>query len=167
MSQVEQDTSNDATFQAIMAALAACYGDLANPDYRKVYAQMEGSIHRELTKELQAKGVEITETTDQNDDVATHLAAGRDGDQVGLALSGVGPFAALLHQSGDGRCRWVTGPDTAPTPLTALVAATVERAGFQLLSRDDVLSTIAMNRADGATEATLYQALFTDSDVIP
>jgi len=24
-----------------------------------------------------------------------------------------------------------------------------------------------MNRADGATEATLYQALFTDSDVIP
>ena len=167
MSQVEQDTSGGATFQAIMAALTACYGDLANPDYHKVYAQMESSIHRHLIEELRAKGVEITETTDRNDDVATHLAAEQDGDQVGLALSGVGPFAALLHQGGDGRCCWVTRPETAPTALAAVVAATVERAGFQLLNRDAVTPKITMNRADGATGATLYQALFTDSDVVP
>ena len=61
----------------------------------------------------------------------------------------------------------MTQPDKAPTPLAALVAITVERAGFQLLNRDTVMRVIAMNRADGATEATLYQALFTDSDVIP
>ncbi len=128
---------------------------------------MESSLHRQLVEDFRAKGVEITETTDQNDDVATHLAAGQGGDEVGLMLSGVGPFAALLHQDGNGRYCWVTRPDKAPTPLAALIATTVERAGFQLLNRDTVTRTIAMNRADGATEATLYQALFTDSDVIP
>ena len=167
MSQVEHDASGDATFQSIMAALTACYGDLAAPNFRKAYAGMESSLHRQLIEDLRAKGIEITETTDQDDDVATHLAAGQGGNEVGLMLSGVGPFAALLHQDGDGRYCWVTRPDKAPTPLAALIATTVERAGFQLLNRDTVTRTIAMNRADGATEATLYQALFTDSDVIP
>jgi len=167
MSQVEYDAPGDATFQSIMAALTVCYGDLAAPNFRKAYATMESSLHRQLVEDLRAKGIEITETTDQNDDVATYLAAGQGGDEVGLMLSGIGPFAALLHQDSDGRYCWVTRPDKAPTPLAALIATTVERAGFQLLNRDTVMRTIAMNRADGATEATLYQALFTDSDVIP
>jgi len=167
MSQGEHDALGDATFQSIMAALTACYGDLAAPNFRKAYTGMESSLHRQLIENLRAKGIEITETTDQDDDVATHLAAAQDGDEVGLVLSGVGPFAALLHQDSEGRYCWVTQPDKAPTPLAALVAKTVGRAGFQLLNRDTVLRTIAMNRADGAEEATLYQALFTDSDVIP
>jgi len=51
--------------------------------------------------------------------------------------------------------------------LAALIATTADRAGFPLLNRDAVMRTIAMNRADGATEVTLSQALLTDSDVIP
>lgn len=167
MSQVEHDAPGDATFQSIMAALTTCYGDLAAPNLRKIYATMESSLHRRLVEDLQAEGIKITETTDQNYDVGTHLAAGQGGDEVGLVLSGIGPFAAVLHQDSDRRYCWVTRPEKAPTPLAALVATTVERAGFHLLNRDTVTRTIAMNRADGTTEAKLYQALFTDSDVIP
>jgi len=46
MSQVEHDAPGDATFQSIRAALTACYGDLAAPNFRKAYATMESSIHR-------------------------------------------------------------------------------------------------------------------------
>ena len=47
------------------------------------------------------------------------------------------------------------------------VAALVEQAGFLLLTGDIVTRTIKMNGWDGSTEATLYQALFTDTDWIP
>jgi hypothetical protein len=152
---------------AILSAVNACYGDLANPDFRQVYANMDGPLHRQLVDELRTNGFKITETTDQNDDVATQLVASRGTDEVGLALSGVGPFAALIQPNGKGSNRWITSANEAPSPLAALIAKTVQQKGFSLLSRDTVAHKISMSRADGSNEATLYQALFTDSDVIP
>ena len=167
MSQVQHDTSDAATVQAIMAALRSCYGSLDEPNFRKVYARMDSDQYRQLIEALRSSGIGITETTDRNDDVSMQLVVNQAADQVGLALSGVGPFAALLHQDADGRYCWVTRPDDAPTPLATLVATAVKRAGLQLLDRGTVTRTIRMNRADGTAEATLYQALFTDSDRIP
>ncbi len=167
MSQAPHGTSADATFQSIMDALATCYGSLAEPNFRKVYVTMGSPLHRDLIAGLRRKGVDILETTDENDDVSNQLVATLSGDQVGLGLSGVGPFAAVVHQGEDGRYSWVTQPDKAPTPLAALVAAAVKQSGFKLLDRNMVMRTIKMNRADGTTEATLYQALFTDSDRVP
>ena len=150
-----------------MAALNASYGDLAQPDFREIYAALESPAYRRVASELQAEGFDVIETTDLNDDVAAHLIASRDGDKLGLALSGIGKFAALRHQRDEERSDWVTHSETAPTALAALVARVVEQAGFKLLGRGIVTQRVAMNRADGTTEATLYQALFTDSGVIP
>lgn len=62
----------------------------------------------------------------------------------------------------------MTQPKEAPTPLAATTAQTVQDAGFILLDRALVSQSIAMRwYYDGATEVTLYQALFTDSDQIP
>lgn len=167
MSQPPKGISADAKIQPIMDALIASYGSLAAPDFGKIYATMAGPSHRTLIAELRGKGLDVLETTDENDDVSTQLVAARSGDQVSLGLSGVGPFAAVVHQGGDGQYSWITQPDKGPTPLAKLVAALVEQAGFQLLNRDVVIGTIKMNRPDGSTEATLYQALFTDSDQVP
>ena len=167
MSQGQHNKSGDMLFQAIMAALATCYGNLAEPNFRKVYVTMGSSLHRNLIEELRGKGIKITETTDENDDVSNHLVLDCAGDHVGLALSGVGPYAALVHWDEAERRSWVTQPENAPTPLAALVAQTVQHAGFQLLDRSLVSRTIKMNWHDGSEEVTLYQALFTDSDVIP
>ena len=79
----------------------------------------------------------------------------------------MGQFATLRHQNINGRIDWVTEPEKAPTALAALVARLIEQADFRLLSRDTVMHAVAMNRADGTTQATLYQALFTDSDIFP
>ena len=167
MSRQEEDISGNATLQSIMTALEASYGNLAQPDSQKVYVVMESPAHRRVVEELRAKGIDVSETTDLNDDVATHLVVYQGGDKVGLALSGIGQFAALRHQGSTNRSDWVIQSGKAPTALAVLVARVVEQAGFTLLGRDTVMQTIAMNRADGTTEATLYQALFTDSDVIP
>lgn len=167
MNHPPKGISSDAKLQPIMDALVASYGSLAAPNFGKVYVTMAGPFHRKLVAELRGRGVDVLETTDENDDVSTQLVAARSGDQVSLGLSGVGPFAAVVHQGEDGQYSWVTQPDKGPTPLAKLVATLVEQAGFQLLARDVVTRMITMNRPDGSTEATLYQALFTDSDRVP
>lgn len=160
-------SQHDMLFQSVMTALATCYGNLAEPDFRKVYVKMDSPLHRRLIEELRAKSIAITETTDNNDDVSNHLVLDHAGDHVGLALSGVGPFAALIHWDEAECCSWVTQPGNAPTPLAALVAQTVQRAGFHLLDRQLASRTIRMNWYAGSEEVTLHQALFTDTDRIP
>lgn len=167
MNQIQRDISGDVTLQSVKYALAACYGSLADPDFRAVHAALRSPMHRHLIEELRAKGLEIIETTDENDDVSNQIVAVLSGDRVSVGLSGVGPFATIIHQAADGRYRWVTGPGKAPTPVAAVVASAVQQAGFRLLDRKTVARSIKMNRADGTRHATLYQALFTDTDRFP
>lgn len=167
MSHAEHDATDDATMQAVMKALRDCYGSLDDPNFRKVSDKLRSNPYSQLTEAIRANGIEITDTTDLNGDVSVQLVLDRSGDQVGLGLSGVGPYAVLLHEDADERYSWITQSENAPTPLAALIAAIVKQAGFKLLDRDVVTRTITMSRPDGTTEATLYQALFTDTDRIP
>lgn len=161
-------TSDDETLRTILAALRACYGSLDQPSFHKVYETLRTESYREIIESLREGGIDVTDTTDLNDDVSIRVVLDRAGDQVGLALSGVGRFAAVIHQDPRGHYSWMTQPKEAPTPLAATTAQTVQDAGFILLDRALVSQSIAMRwYYDGATEVTLYQALFTDSDQIP
>ena len=167
MSYPDHSTSDNVAMQAIMTALRACYGSLDEPNFHKVSEVLKSDPYRPLVELLRSSGIQVTDTTDLNNDVSVRLVLDRSGDQVGLALSGVGPYAALLYQDAAERYSWVTQPQNAPTPLAALVAQAVQGAGFELLDRSLASRTIRMNWYDGSEEAALYQALFTDSDVIP
>ena len=167
MSPPLTDASADATFRSIMTALVATCGSLAEPRYEKIYVTINGPVHRNLIEEFRQNAMDVLETTDMNADVATFLVLRQSGDEVGLALSGVGSFASLVHQDKDEQYSWITVSDQGPTPLATVVAKLVEQVGFLLLSRDIATRTIEMNLWHGATEATLYQALFTDTDWIP
>ena len=167
MNPLLMDATDDATLRSIMTALVATYGSLAEPRCDKIYVAIAGPVHRNLIEEFRQNGMTVRETTDVNADVSNHLVISQSGDWVGLGLSSVGPFAALVHQGEDERYFWVTTPDQGPTPLAKIVATLVEQAGFLLLTRDIVTRTVKMNRWDESTEATLYQALFTDTDWIP
>lgn len=153
--------------EAIMTALHPCYGSLDSPDFRKIHDRMDSDRYRRLIEAMRSSGMEVTETTDRSNDVSIQIVVDQGGDQVGLGLSGVDPFAVLLHQDADGEYSWVTRPDAAPTLLATLVATAVNRAGFQILDRGTVARTIKISRADGETETTLYQALFSDTDKLP
>lgn len=167
MKHPQHTLSASAVKPKIIEAIQACYGDLADPSFLKVSTFLGSDPYHPLISWLKGSGFTITETTDLNDDVSTQLIAEKDGDQNALELSGVGPFAVLRHIQRDGRSRWVTQPEHAPTPSSAAVAKAIQRAGLQLLAREMLAQTIEMQRWDGKTEATLYQALFTDTDIIP
>ncbi len=149
--------------RAIKAALRSSYGSLEVPNFRAVAAKLAGDPYKPLIDELRYSGIAITETTDPNDDVSTQLSLRMDDDQIALELSVVGAFAVLRRLEADGSYRWVVGPDDAPTPLARQVALAVNRARLQLLDRRTAMRQITMN----GTKATLYKALFTDSDRVP
>ena len=142
MSQVQHDTSDDTTARAIVAALRDCYGDLEAPGFRKVQARLDGDSSRRLIEMLRSDGIAINDTTDRNDDVSIQLVLDNQGDQVGLGLSGVGPFATLLHQDTKGRYHRVTRSESAPAPLAAHIATALEHADLTLLDRKTVTRTI-------------------------
>ena len=167
MNHSRHQSSDGATMETIMTALRACYGSLDAPNFRKVSEILRNGPHRPLIGSLRSSGIEIIDTTDLNNDVSIRLVLNQAGDQVGLALSGVGSYAALLHQDAAERYSWVTRPEDAPTPLAAQVARNVRHAGFWLLERSLVSRTVGMKWYDGSEEVTLWQALFTDSDRIP
>lgn len=165
--ETPSDKSSDDTMQTIMAALQSSYGSLDDPNFHAINAAFLGGVHQHLIDTLRAKCSEVIETTDQNDDVSRQLVLSQDGVDVALGLSAVGPFATLHYLDTNGRSCWVDRQDDAPTPLAALVASAVEGAGLRLLDRDTVSWTIRMRQPDGTSTATLYQALFTDTDRVP
>ena len=153
--------------QTLLVAVENCYGNMREPQYEKLIIYLNGSPYQIVIDALRAAGIAVADATDMNDDVAVHLALDRNGEQVGIVLSGVGPFAALLHQNPDGKYCWIDKLDGAPNNLARQVAEIVQRAGLALLDRTTVVHTIQMTRPDGNETSTRYQALFTDSDVIP
>ncbi len=161
--QVRHGGADEANVRAIKAALRSSYGSLDVPNFRGVAAKLAADPYRPLIDELRCSGVAITETTDPNDDVSIQLSLRKDGDQIALELSVVGAFAVLRHLEADGSYRWVVGPDDAPTPLARQVAQAIKKARLRLLDRRTALRQITMN----GTKATLYKALFTDSDRVP
>ncbi len=103
MSQPRYGVPVDADIQPIMDALLATYGSLAAPNFSKIYATMAAASHRKPIADLRERGADVLETTDENDDVSTQLFVTQSGDEVGLSLSGVGPFAAVVHYGRDGQ----------------------------------------------------------------
>ena len=143
MSHSDHDASDNATIHAIMTSLRACYGSLDKPNFRKVSETLRRDPYRPLVESLRSSEIEITDSTDLNNDVSVRLVLDRSEDS------------------------WVTQQENAPTPLAALVAQAVQAAGFKLLDRGLVSQKVKMSWYDGSEEVTLYQALFTDSDIIP
>lgn len=158
---------SDTTMREIMAALRSCYGDLDSPTFHKVAETLGREDYRPLIEALRASGITVDETTDPNDDVSIQLIATRLGEQAALELSAVGPFAVLRHLGKDGSSRWVTRSVGAPCALAADIAALVERSGLRLLDRDAALIKVGMRLTEDVTQATLYQALFTNTDRVP
>ena len=77
------DAAADVMLRPIMTALIATYGSLAESRHDKIHVAMDGPIHRDLIAELRRNGMDVLNTTDENDDVASFLDISQFGDPSG------------------------------------------------------------------------------------
>jgi hypothetical protein len=158
---------DNATIRQIMAELESSYGNLENPDFHKVASALARDPYRSLLQSLSASGASVTETTDPNDDVSVQAVVSQAGEQIALELSAIGPFGVVRRLADDGSSQWISKSDETTSPLAARVAGAAERAGVRLLDRDTAAMKVDIRFEPDDTGATLYQALFTNTDVIP
>ena len=158
---------DDATIRQIMVELESSYGDFDNPDFHKVASTLARDPYRNLLQSLSASGAMVTETTDPNDDVSFQVVVSQAGEQIALELSAIGPFGVVRRLANDGSSQWVPKSNETTSPLAARVAGAAERAGVHLLDRDTAAMKVDIHFEPNDTGATLYQALFTNTDVIP
>ena len=159
--------ANDKTMQDIMAALSTCYGDLDSPDFRLAALALDRDPHHRLKDALREGGRSLIETTDPNDDVSTQLVVRAGNEQVAVELSVVGDFAIVRLLRPDGASTWVTGPGDTTSALALHATRLVGRAGLKLLDRGTATTRVKIRVNDDQPTATVYQALFTNTDQVP
>lgn len=159
--------ANDKTLQDIMAALRVCYGDLDNPDFRMAALALDRDPHRRLKDALREGGRSLVETTDPNDDVSTQLVVRAGNEQVAVELSVVGDFAIVRLLRPDGTSVWVTGPGDTTSSLALHAMRLVTRAGLKLLDRATAATKVRIRVNEDQPTSTVYQALFTNTELVP
>jgi hypothetical protein len=152
--------------QRIVAEIIATYGSLSDPQYHFVSRVVDERPYRELEDALRGLGT-MAETTDVNDDVSFNFSIQSGGEHWGIALSMVGPYAVVW--GGPTGINGVVSPhERAPTGFSGRLLEVLTAHGIEVLPERVVTSPLEFSgSAVDAEDATLFQALFTDTDVLP
>ncbi len=143
------------------------YGSLASPRFSFVREAMAANPYASVVRRIEERFA-CEEDTDPNDDVSFGYVL-RDPSGVWvLRLSMIGPYAVLMRQRRDGSVE-VVAPGTA-------VASESERqlmhlladAGVVVVDRRTLLEPVQLALSNTEpNRVRVYQALFTDTDVLP
>jgi len=151
----------------IIDDIERAYGSLSEPRYFAIARRMRERPYAEFVERL---GFEVTDTTDENDDVAFFLSLSRGGRQWVLALSAVAEYAVFARVAPSTQV-WTDVLTATSAGLPQDERDVIERVsgiGLRLLDREDLERPVALNIAGmepGHVRA--YQALFTSADIIP
>jgi hypothetical protein len=144
------------------------YEVMDDPQYFKISRVLETRPYELL---IAAIGLEfnVTDTTDENDDVAFVHALGRQGRSWVLGLSAVGPFALFARVDPTSQA-WtsILIPDSAD--LDEREQRTMQKlkdAGLRLLSQEELEAAVPVTLPGEDSRATAYHALFVNSGVLP
>lgn len=142
------------------------YGSLEQPDFHFVGNESLDGSYEDLISRL-AETFAIEEITDPNDDVSLSYVLRRDGGEWVVQLSLVGPYAVLLRLT-RGAAEVVTASVRDLARCERLILEELERSGLKVLDRSTLSRPIPLRLFNTAPDSVrLYQALFTDTDVLP
>ena len=162
MQQGPMGTNSPRVF-ALVAAAREAYGSLENPNYAFVGKAMKKQEYARLLEQLR-ESFEVSETTDENHDVAFCYALKRNSETLGLQISMIGPFSLILRARED-HLEFLVAPDSNDAKT---VFALLKEHRLMVLSDDEIRHPIRMNMFDDADgQATLYQALFDSKSRLP
>jgi hypothetical protein len=142
------------------------YGSLEEPDFSFVMEALRVRPYEGIEQELRQQ-FDVEEIADPNDDVSFAFVVGRGPRRWSLQLSMVERLALLMRIEPEGNCRVIETND-AIDPAEQGLLALLQRHGVRVATADLLATPVRLMLSNTEPEDTcLYQALFTDSSVLP
>jgi len=141
------------------------YQSLERPDYSFVSKAISSKPNDLLIKKVQDL-FDVEELTDTNDDVSFHYLVSKSNNQWIIELSMLGLYATVLKILKDGHAELVASNTTIPEEKDIL--SLLLGSQYEVLEQDELEQSIALKLFNTEPENTcVYQALFSDTDVLP
>lgn len=152
--------------QSIRTAILSKYGSLTEPRFDFVQAALDADEYRNVIQDLRST-FELSEDTDPNDDVSFGLLLRGELSSYVLRLSMIGRYAVLLRVDERNRSQ-VVDPDAPASAEERTILETLRRFEIEPLARVTLTIQIPLELSNTTcASCRLYQALFTDTDVLP
>lgn len=149
----------------LLEAIEKKYKSLNRPDYSFVSQVSSATPYAATLKKIESL-FDVKEITDTNDDVSFRYTLLRSGRQWVLELSMVGSFAVLFRTSDSGVVEVVT-PGTS-VPEEREICSLLKEGGFIILDQQELEQPCSLRLFNAEPEnVRIYQALFSDTDVLP
>jgi hypothetical protein len=153
--------------EEIIELIQEKYGSLECPDFSFVSDAISNSPYEELIQQVK-ENFQTQEDTDPNDDVSFGYLLIKGDKRWILRLSMLGKYAILLrlNEGGDTEILSYQSPknyDLEKNLITILINHKIE-----LISRETALYPVELRLSNAELGNTrVYQALFTDTEIIP
>ncbi len=141
------------------------YKSLTQPDFSFVDKAISSKPYGMLIEKLR-DFFEVEELTDSNDDVGFRYVVSKSNDHWIIELSMLGRYAAVFRISKAGRTEFVSPDTTVPEEMNIISLLLGDQ--FEILGQDELELSVALKLFNAEPEnVCLYQALFSDVDVLP
>lgn len=151
--------------QALSEIIATKYESLEQPDFSFVSIAIASRPYDPVISQLQ-ESFKVEEITDPNDDVSFRYLLSESKSQWVVELSMIGLYATVLRVSDVGPTE-VVAPNTSIQVEQDICSLLVENQ-FEILDSKELELPFAIKLFNTAPEnVCIYQALFSDTDVLP
>lgn len=141
------------------------YQSLDEPDYSFAKKAFSSRPYAALIQELD-KLYAVEEITDSNDDVSFRYVISKSNNQWVIELSMLGRYAVVLQAHSDGYTEIVC-PNTS-VPVEKDIISWLLMNQFEILTKNELEQPVALALSNAEPEnVCIYQALFSDTDVLP
>ncbi len=150
---------------AVLKAIESNYKSLREPDFSFVSNAVSARPYDSLIDKIH-EFCDIEEITDTNDDVSFRYVISKSNEQWIIELSMLGLYATVLRIFKAGDIKLVTQNASAPEDKD--IVSLLLKSDFQILGKselEEALDLKLFNTEPG--NVRIYQALFSDTDVLP
>lgn len=155
------------TVEKILASIQDAYGSLEEPNFGFVSRALKRQPYRELLMSI-SHLYSVEEDTDENDDVSFGYILRSSTETCTLRISMVGPYCILLHVFDDGTCSLIEPSKKIGSPSAQRLVEALTQAGLHLLDEHTLLVPVDLALSNTEPDnRRIFQALFTDTDIIP
>lgn len=151
--------------QTLSEAIKCAYKSLEQPDFSFVNTAISLRPYDPLIQQIR-KIFEVEEITDSNDDVSFCYLLSKPKDQWVIELSMLGRYAVVFRISDVGAIKIVT--QNASVPEEQEIFSLLRANEFEVLEQRELEQSFPLKLSNTDSEnVCIYQALFSDTDVLP